>query len=75
MTGPRVPGAARQRAVASANLEELISRFGMRENRIYPLWIPQAIAFVCYQISWLLFVGQACVVPPAQRGLRRPRQA
>ncbi len=37
-------------------LEELISRSGKRENRLYYFWIPQAIALVYYQISWLLFV-------------------
>jgi hypothetical protein len=37
-------------------LEELIARSGTRENRIYYFWIPQAIALVYYQISWLLFV-------------------
>jgi ubiquinol oxidase len=37
-------------------LEELIARSGKRENRIYYFWIPQAIALVYYQISWLLFV-------------------
>ena len=37
-------------------LEELIANSGKRENRIYYFWIPQAIALVYYQISWLLFV-------------------
>jgi hypothetical protein len=37
-------------------LEELISRSGKRENRFYYFWIPQAIALVYYQLSWLLFV-------------------
>jgi ubiquinol oxidase len=37
-------------------LEELISRSGKQENRIYFFWIPQAIALGYYQLSWLLFV-------------------
>ncbi|MGV0715259.1 alternative oxidase [Mycolicibacterium sp. XJ662] len=37
-------------------LEDLISRSGKRENRILYFWIPQAIALVYYQVSWLLFV-------------------
>lgn len=37
-------------------LEDLISGSGKRESRIYYFWIPQAIALVYYQISWLLFV-------------------
>ena len=37
-------------------LEELITRSGKRENRIYYFWIPQVIALIYYQISWLLFV-------------------
>jgi ubiquinol oxidase len=37
-------------------LEELISRSGKRENRFFYFWIPQGIALVYYQISWLLFV-------------------
>ena len=37
-------------------LEELIDRSGKNENRIYYFWIPQAIALVYYQVSWLLFV-------------------
>jgi hypothetical protein len=37
-------------------LEELIARSGKRENRLYYFWIPQAIALIYYQISWLLFV-------------------
>ncbi|MEB3022140.1 alternative oxidase [[Mycobacterium] crassicus] len=37
-------------------LEELIGRSGVTEARIKYYWIPQAIAFVYYQVSWLLFV-------------------
>lgn len=37
-------------------LEELIAREGKQENRIYYFWIPQAIALVYYQVSWLLYV-------------------
>ncbi len=37
-------------------LADLIDRSGKRENRIYYFWIPQAIALVYYQVSWLLFV-------------------
>ena len=37
-------------------LQDLIARSGMRESRVYYFWIPQAIALVYYQLSWLLFV-------------------
>jgi hypothetical protein len=37
-------------------LEDLIATSGKRESRIYYFWIPQFIALVYYQISWLLFV-------------------
>jgi ubiquinol oxidase len=37
-------------------LEDLISRSGKEENRLYFFWIPQAIALAYYQVSWLLFV-------------------
>ena len=37
-------------------LSDLIDRSGKQENRIYYFWIPQAIALVYYQVSWLLFV-------------------
>jgi ubiquinol oxidase len=37
-------------------LEELVERSGKRESRLLYFWIPQAIALVYYQISWLLFV-------------------
>jgi ubiquinol oxidase len=37
-------------------LEELIARSRKRENRIYYFLVPQAIALLYYQISWLLFV-------------------
>jgi len=36
-------------------LEELIGRSGVAEARIKYYWIPQAIAFVYYQLSWLMF--------------------
>ncbi len=36
-------------------IEELISRFGLPQPRIKFFWLPQAIAFVYYQLSWLLF--------------------
>lgn len=37
-------------------LEELIATSGRHESRIKYYWIPQALAFVYYQLSWLLFV-------------------
>jgi ubiquinol oxidase len=37
-------------------LEDLIARSGKRENRIRFFWVPQLIALVYYQVSWLLFV-------------------
>lgn len=37
-------------------LEELIGRSGHRESRIKFFWVPQAIAFVYYQLSLLLMV-------------------
>lgn len=37
-------------------LEELIARERRRESRLLYYWIPQLIAFVYYQLSWLLFV-------------------
>ncbi len=37
-------------------LDELIDRSGVTESRIKFFWIPQAIAVVYYQLSWLLFV-------------------
>jgi hypothetical protein len=37
-------------------LEELIARSGKKESRWRYYWIPQAIAFVYYQLSWLLYV-------------------
>ncbi len=37
-------------------LEELIARGGRRESRWRYYWIPQVIAFVYYQLSWLLYV-------------------
>jgi hypothetical protein len=37
-------------------LQDLIARSGTRESRLYYFWIPQAIALVYYQLSWLLYV-------------------
>jgi hypothetical protein len=37
-------------------LEEQIARSGRRESRWRFYWIPQAIAFAYYQLSWLLYV-------------------
>jgi ubiquinol oxidase len=37
-------------------LEELVASMGKKESRWLYYWIPQAIAFVYYQISWLLYV-------------------
>lgn len=37
-------------------IEELIARSGRRQPQIKFFWLPQAIAFVYYQLSWLLFV-------------------
>jgi len=37
-------------------LDELIADNGTREGRLKFYWIPQAIAFVYYQVSWLMFV-------------------
>ena len=37
-------------------LQELIAGSGRRENRFHYFWIPQAIALVYYQISWLMYV-------------------
>jgi len=37
-------------------LDELIGKSGVRESRVKYFWIPQAIAVVYYQVSWLLFV-------------------
>jgi hypothetical protein len=37
-------------------LEELIAGTGRKESRWLYYWIPQAIAFVYYQLSWLLYV-------------------
>ncbi|WP_214370560.1 alternative oxidase [Pseudonocardia sp. H11422] len=37
-------------------LEELIARAGTKESRLLYFWVPQAIALVYYQVSWLLFV-------------------
>jgi hypothetical protein len=37
-------------------IEELIAETGRRQPQIKFFWLPQAIAFVYYQLSWLLFV-------------------
>ncbi len=37
-------------------LDELIARSGTREGRLRYFWLPQAIAFAYYQVSWLTFV-------------------
>jgi ubiquinol oxidase len=37
-------------------LEELLARTNRRESRWLYYWIPQSIAFVYYQLSWLLYV-------------------
>lgn len=37
-------------------LEELVARSGRREWRWLYFWVPQALAFVYYQLSWLLYV-------------------
>ncbi|MGH3594008.1 MAG: alternative oxidase, partial [Pseudonocardiaceae bacterium] len=38
-------------------IEELIARSGRRQPQIMFFWLPQAIAFVYYQLSWFLFVA------------------
>jgi ubiquinol oxidase len=37
-------------------LEELVARSGRKERRWLYYWIPQALAFVYYQLSWLMYV-------------------
>jgi hypothetical protein len=37
-------------------IDELIANRGLREGRLRFFWLPQLIAFVYYQISWLMFV-------------------
>jgi ubiquinol oxidase len=37
-------------------IEELIARSGKPQPQVKFFWLPQAIAFVYYQLSWLLFV-------------------
>ena len=37
-------------------LEELVARSGRRESPLRYYWVPQAIAFGYYQLSWLLYV-------------------
>ncbi len=37
-------------------LQELILKEGISESRLKFFWLPQAIAFAYYQLSWLMFV-------------------
>ena len=37
-------------------LQELVARSGRKERRWLYYWIPQALAFVYYQLSWLMYV-------------------
>ncbi len=37
-------------------IEELLARSGRRQAQIKFFWLPQAIAFIYYQLSWLLYV-------------------
>jgi ubiquinol oxidase len=37
-------------------IEELIAKSGLPQPQLKFFWLPQAIAFVYYQLSWLLFV-------------------
>lgn len=37
-------------------IDELIAKSGVEESRIKFFWIPQGIAMVFYQVSWLMFV-------------------
>jgi demethoxyubiquinone hydroxylase (CLK1/Coq7/Cat5 family) len=37
-------------------LEEMLARDGVREGKLKFFWIPQLVAFVYYQLSWLLYV-------------------
>ncbi|MGH3792740.1 MAG: alternative oxidase, partial [Pseudonocardiaceae bacterium] len=37
-------------------IEELIARSGQPQPQIKFFWLPQVLAFVYYQLSWLLFV-------------------
>ncbi|MGI8412489.1 MAG: alternative oxidase [Solirubrobacteraceae bacterium] len=39
-------------------LQELILEAGVRESRLKFFWLPQAIAFFYYQLSWLMYVVQ-----------------
>ncbi len=39
-------------------LQELILKAGVREPRLKFFWLPQAIAFLYYQLSWLMYVVQ-----------------
>ena len=36
-------------------LEELVASTGKKESRLLYYWIPQAIAFAYYQLSWLMY--------------------
>ena len=37
-------------------LEELVASTGKKESRLLYYWTPQSIAFVYYQVSWLMYV-------------------
>jgi hypothetical protein len=37
-------------------INDLLAREGVREGRLKFYWLPQALAFLYYQMSWLLFV-------------------
>jgi hypothetical protein len=37
-------------------IDELIAARGIQEGRLRYFWLPQLIAFVYYQLSWLMFV-------------------
>jgi hypothetical protein len=37
-------------------INDLLAREGVREGRLKFYWLPQALAFLYYQLSWLLFV-------------------
>ena len=48
-------------------LDELIGKSDVAESRVKYFWIPQAIAVVYYQVSWLLFSLQPRVLRRARR--------
>ena len=37
-------------------IEEMIARSGQRQSQLKFFWLPQAIAFVYYHLTWLLYV-------------------